>query len=130
MNQLEIPLRLHVELLLGELLLGKAYSDFVHVGDAITVCDQIISSHPDDFRGYLVKKDGPGASGGQPWTAQWLKFDNSYFKDIKAKKDEDILVLPTDAALFDDPSFKVYAEAHGKRSNLGAKFDPPEVCSH
>ncbi|XP_020226618.1 probable L-ascorbate peroxidase 6, chloroplastic/mitochondrial isoform X1 [Cajanus cajan] len=86
-------------------------------------------------------KDGPGAPGGQSWTAQWLKFDNSYFKDIKEKKDEDLLVLPTDAALFEDPSFKVYAEkyaedqeaffkdyaeAHAKLSNLGAKFDPPE----
>lgn len=28
-------------------------------------------------------------------------------QDIKEKKDEDLLVLPTDAALFDDPSFKV-----------------------
>ncbi|XP_014502400.1 L-ascorbate peroxidase S, chloroplastic/mitochondrial isoform X1 [Vigna radiata var. radiata] len=86
-------------------------------------------------------KDGPGAPGGQSWTVQWLKFDNSYFKDIKEKKDEDLLVLPTDAALFEDPSFKVYAEkyaedqeaffkdyaeAHAKLSNLGAKFDPPE----
>ncbi|OMO78555.1 Heme peroxidase, plant/fungal/bacterial [Corchorus olitorius] len=86
-------------------------------------------------------KDGPGAPGGQSWTVQWLKFDNSYFKDIKAKRDEDLLVLPTDAALFEDPSFKVYAEkyaedqetffkdyaeAHAKLSNLGAKFDPPE----
>ncbi|GMI90858.1 thylakoidal ascorbate peroxidase [Hibiscus trionum] len=86
-------------------------------------------------------KNGPGAPGGQSWTVQWLKFDNSYFKEIKAKRDEDLLVLPTDAALFEDPSFKVYAEkyaedqetffkdfaeAHAKLSNLGAKFDPPE----
>ncbi|XVE60307.1 hypothetical protein DITRI_Ditri05aG0118200 [Diplodiscus trichospermus] len=86
-------------------------------------------------------KDGPGAPGGQSWTVQWLKFDNSYFTDIKAKKDEDLLVLPTDAVLFEDPSFKVYAEkyaedqetffkdyaeAHAELSNLGAKFDPPE----
>ncbi|KAJ4700703.1 Ascorbate peroxidase [Melia azedarach] len=86
-------------------------------------------------------KAGPGAPGGQSWTVQWLKFDNSYFKDIKERKDEDLLVLPTDAVLFDDPSFKVYAEkyaedqeaffkdyaeAHAKLSNLGAKFDPPE----
>ncbi|XP_052309389.1 probable L-ascorbate peroxidase 6, chloroplastic/mitochondrial isoform X2 [Populus trichocarpa] len=86
-------------------------------------------------------KNGPGAPGGQSWTAEWLKFDNSYFKDIKERKDEDLLVLPTDAALFEDPSFKVYAEkyaedkeaffkdyaeAHAKLSNLGAKFDPPE----
>ncbi|KAG6675106.1 hypothetical protein I3843_15G079400 [Carya illinoinensis] len=86
-------------------------------------------------------KDGPGAPGGQSWTVQWLKFDNSYFKDIKQRRDEDLLVLPTDAVLFEDPSFKVYAEkyaedqeaffkdyaeAHAKLSNLGAKFDPPE----
>ncbi|XP_022773277.1 probable L-ascorbate peroxidase 6, chloroplastic/mitochondrial isoform X1 [Durio zibethinus] len=86
-------------------------------------------------------KDGPGAPGGQSWTVQWLEFDNSYFKDIKTKRDEDLLVLPTDAVLFEDPSFKVYAEkyavdqetffkdyaeAHAELSNLGAKFDPPE----
>ncbi|KAL0438109.1 UNVERIFIED_CONTAM: L-ascorbate peroxidase T, chloroplastic [Sesamum latifolium] len=89
-------------------------------------------------------KDGPGAPGGQSWTMQWLKFDNSYFKDIKERRDEDLLVLPTDAILFEDPSFKVYAEkyaedrdaffkdyaeAHAKLSNLGAKFDPPEGFS-
>ncbi|XP_030545208.1 probable L-ascorbate peroxidase 6, chloroplastic/mitochondrial isoform X1 [Rhodamnia argentea] len=86
-------------------------------------------------------KDGPGAPGGQSWTVQWLKFDNSYFKDIKEQRDENLLVLPTDGVLFEDPSFKVYAEkyaedqeaffkdyaeAHAKLSNLGAKFDPPE----
>ncbi|EYU22979.1 hypothetical protein ABFS82_03G097600 [Erythranthe guttata] len=89
-------------------------------------------------------KDGPGAPGGQSWTVQWLKFDNSYFKDIKEKKDEDLLVLPTDAVLFDDPAFKEYAEkyavdvdaffkdyaeAHAKLSSIGAKFDPPEGFS-
>ncbi|KAG8071005.1 hypothetical protein GUJ93_ZPchr0006g42122 [Zizania palustris] len=89
-------------------------------------------------------KDGPGEPGGQSWTIEWLKFDNSYFKDIKEKRDQDLLVLPTDAALFDDPSFKVYAEkyaedqeaffkdyaeAHAKLSDLGAKFDPPEGFS-
>ncbi|XP_047322895.1 probable L-ascorbate peroxidase 6, chloroplastic/mitochondrial isoform X2 [Impatiens glandulifera] len=86
-------------------------------------------------------KYGPGAPGGQSWTVQWLKFDNSYFKDVKERKNEDLLVLPTDAAIFEDPSFKVYAEkyaedqeaffkdyaeSHAKLSNLGAKFDPPE----
>ncbi|CAN8246878.1 unnamed protein product [Cochlearia groenlandica] len=89
-------------------------------------------------------KEGPGAPGGQSWTPEWLKFDNSYFKEIKEKRDEELLVLPTDAAIFDDDSFKVYAEkyavdqdaffkdyaeAHAKLSNLGAKFNPPEVCS-
>ncbi|KAL6650590.1 hypothetical protein ACP70R_009515 [Stipagrostis hirtigluma subsp. patula] len=86
-------------------------------------------------------KNGPGAPGGQSWTVEWLKFDNSYFKEIKEKKDQDLLVLPTDAALFEDPTFKVYAEkyaedqdtffkdyaeAHAKLSNLGAKFHPPQ----
>ncbi|NP_001234631.2 thylakoid-bound ascorbate peroxidase 6 [Solanum lycopersicum] len=89
-------------------------------------------------------KDGPGSPGGQSWTVQWLKFDNSYFKDIKEQRDEDLLVLPTDAVLFEDSSFKEYAEkyavnqdvffkdyaeAHAKLSNLGAKFDPPEGFS-
>eukprot|EP00246_Nothoceros_aenigmaticus_P000265 TRINITY_DN103_c0_g1_i2.p1 TRINITY_DN103_c0_g1~~TRINITY_DN103_c0_g1_i2.p1 ORF type:complete len:391 (-),score=80.44 TRINITY_DN103_c0_g1_i2:322-1494(-) len=86
-------------------------------------------------------KDGPGAPGGQSWTVQWLKFDNSYFTDIKEKRDEDLLVLPTDAVLFDDPGFKAYAEkyaadqevffkdyaeSHAKLSERGSKFDPPE----
>ncbi|KAK4481305.1 hypothetical protein RD792_012190 [Penstemon davidsonii] len=93
---------------------------------------------------FAITKDGPGAPGGQSWTVQWLKFDNSYFKDIKERRDEDLLVLPTDAVLFEDPSFKEYAEkyavdqvaffkdyaeAHAKLSNLGAKFDPPEGFS-
>lgn len=38
-----------------ELLLGKAYSDWGHVGDAVAVYDQLISAHPNDFRGYLAK---------------------------------------------------------------------------
>ncbi|KAK4267737.1 hypothetical protein QN277_024477 [Acacia crassicarpa] len=38
-----------------ELLLGKAYSDWGHVSDAVAVYDQLISNHPDDFRGYLAK---------------------------------------------------------------------------
>uniref|UniRef100_A0A0C9RZ01 L-ascorbate peroxidase n=1 Tax=Wollemia nobilis TaxID=56998 RepID=A0A0C9RZ01_9CONI len=89
-------------------------------------------------------KDGPGAPGGQSWTVEWLKFDNSYFKEIKEKRDQDLLVLPTDAVLFEDPGFKEYAEkyavdqdaffedyaeAHATLSNVGAKFDPPEGFS-
>lgn len=38
-----------------ELLLGKAYSDWGHVSDAVAVYDQLISTHPNDFRGYLAK---------------------------------------------------------------------------
>ncbi|KAG0627511.1 hypothetical protein M758_2G206900 [Ceratodon purpureus] len=86
-------------------------------------------------------KDGPGAPGGSSWTPEWLKFDNSYFKEIKEKKDAELVVLPTDAVLFEDPSFKKYAEkyandekaffndyavSHAKLSELGSEFDPPE----
>ncbi|KAL7221954.1 hypothetical protein ACSBR1_023816 [Camellia fascicularis] len=38
-----------------ELLLGKVYSDWGHISDALSVYDQLISTHPDDFRGYLAK---------------------------------------------------------------------------
>ncbi|OAY48712.1 uncharacterized protein LOC110617502 [Manihot esculenta] len=38
-----------------DLLLGKAYSDWGHVSDAVSVYDQLISSQPNDFRGYLAK---------------------------------------------------------------------------
>ncbi|KAG6733063.1 hypothetical protein I3843_01G200300 [Carya illinoinensis] len=38
-----------------DLLLGKAYSDWGHINDAVSVYDRLISSHPDDFRGYLAK---------------------------------------------------------------------------
>ncbi|KAA3477944.1 Tetratricopeptide repeat (TPR)-like superfamily protein isoform 4 [Gossypium australe] len=37
------------------LLLGKAYSDSGHVSDAVAIYDQLISSNPNDFRGYLAK---------------------------------------------------------------------------
>ncbi|XP_068666237.1 probable UDP-N-acetylglucosamine--peptide N-acetylglucosaminyltransferase SEC isoform X2 [Aristolochia californica] len=38
-----------------DLLLGKAYSDWGHVSDAVAVYDKIISLYPNDFRGYLAK---------------------------------------------------------------------------
>ncbi|XP_016683760.1 uncharacterized protein [Gossypium hirsutum] len=38
-----------------DLLLGKAYSVWGHVSDAIAIYDQLISSNPNDFRGYLAK---------------------------------------------------------------------------
>lgn len=49
---------------------------------------------------------GPGTIGGSSWTPEWLKFDNSYFVEVKAKRDEELLVLETDACLFEDPDFK------------------------
>lgn len=44
-----------VDLIQVELLLGKAYSDWGHVSDAVAVYDQLIASYPNDFRGYLAK---------------------------------------------------------------------------
>lgn len=38
-----------------DLLLGKAYSDWGHVSDAVSVYDQLITTYPNDFRGYLAK---------------------------------------------------------------------------
>lgn len=38
-----------------DLLLGKTYSDWGHIGDAVAVYDSLIASHPEDFRGYLAK---------------------------------------------------------------------------
>jgi L-ascorbate peroxidase len=82
--------------------------------------------------------NGPGAPGGQSWTVQWLKFDNSYFTDIKEQRDADLLVLPTDACLFEDPGFSPFAEkyaadqdaffadyvaSHLKLSELGVKWE-------
>jgi hypothetical protein len=37
------------------LLLGKAYSDWGHISDAVSVYDKLITEHPEDFRGYLAK---------------------------------------------------------------------------
>ncbi|XP_062190331.1 uncharacterized protein LOC133893346 [Phragmites australis] len=38
-----------------DLLLGKAYSDWNHISDAVSVYDRLITEHPEDFRGYLAK---------------------------------------------------------------------------
>lgn len=38
-----------------DLLLGKAYSDWGHISDAVAVYDKLITEHPEDFRGYLAK---------------------------------------------------------------------------
>ena len=83
-------------------------------------------------------ENGPGKPGGQSWTVKWLEFDNRYFTDIKEQIDEDLLVLETDACLFEDEKFKPYAEkyaadndaffkdyvdSHLKLSELGAGWE-------
>jgi hypothetical protein len=57
-------------------------------------------------------KDGPGKPGGQSWTVDWLKFNNAYFKDVKAHSDAELLVLPTDAAVFEDAGFRYGLSQH------------------
>ncbi|CAA2972815.1 5-oxoprolinase [Olea europaea subsp. europaea] len=47
--------RTEIDLVQVDLLLGKAYSDWGKISDAVSVYDQLISSHPNDFRGYLAK---------------------------------------------------------------------------
>ena len=77
-------------------------------------------------------------TGGSSWTSNWLTFDNSYYHTISdTNSDPELLKLETDKTLFDDESFKVYAEqfkssqdaffvsyakAHKKLSELGSKF--------
>mmetsp|Transcript_21092 Transcript_21092/g.53107 ORF Transcript_21092/g.53107 Transcript_21092/m.53107 type:complete len:354 (-) Transcript_21092:139-1200(-) len=86
-------------------------------------------------------KDGPGRTGGQSWTEQWLEFDNRYFTmllDAEAgTADPELLQLATDNALLEDPAFRPfvekyaadnaafcadYAAAHKRLSELGSTF--------
>ena len=79
--------------------------------------------------------------GGSSWTEEWLKFDNTYYTIlIDPNADPELLKLPTDKALMEDPEFNKYVQvyakdqnkffedyvkAHLKLSELGAKWDPP-----
>jgi catalase (peroxidase I) len=69
-----------------------------------------------------------------PWTRHPLKFDNQYFKNLlylewRPRKWDgplqyedvetgELMMLPTDLALRDDPQFKVYAEMYAKDEQL------------
>lgn len=46
-----------------------------------------------------------GDEGGDSWTKEWRKFDNSYFVEIAAQSDPELLVLPTDKILNDADCF-------------------------
>ncbi|KAF2309199.1 hypothetical protein GH714_001157 [Hevea brasiliensis] len=48
---------LEVDPIQVDLLHGKAYSDWGHASDAVSVYDQLISSHPNHFWVYLAKCD-------------------------------------------------------------------------
>lgn len=75
-----------------------------------------------------------------PWTKEPLKFDNSYFVELMKGESEELLKLPTDKALLEDPKFCCYVElyakdedaffadyaaSHKKLSELG--FNPPSL---
>jgi len=89
----------------------------------------------------LDGKAGVGMAGGQAWTTNWLTFDNSYFHYLQKAKDENLVWLPTDAALHGDPKLKVYfdrfaesqeaffeaySKVHKQLSEQGSKFEPAE----
>ncbi|XP_073026360.1 L-ascorbate peroxidase 3-like [Primulina eburnea] len=93
--------------------------------------------------GHTLGRAHPERSGFDgPWTAEPLKFDNSYFVELLKGESEGLLKLPTDIALLDDPVFrhhvevyakdedaffKDYAESHKKLSELG--FNPTPAGS-
>ncbi|XP_057474047.1 uncharacterized protein LOC130762429 [Actinidia eriantha] len=69
-----------------ELLLGKAYSDWGRVTDAVSVYDQLISRHPNDFRGYLAKILGIILKeNGRVGEAERMFIQARFFAPVKAK---------------------------------------------
>ncbi|XP_061367754.1 L-ascorbate peroxidase 3-like [Gastrolobium bilobum] len=48
------------------------------------------------------------------WTKDPLKFDNSYFVELLNAESKDLLKLPTDKALVEDPEFHTYVELYAK----------------
>lgn len=88
-------------------------------------------------------KEGVGMAGGKSWTANWLTFDNAYFKRANTA-DSELIWFPTDAALHTDAGFKphfdkfaaskeaffqAYSRAHKQLSELGSRFEPTEGFS-
>ncbi|XP_071911791.1 L-ascorbate peroxidase, cytosolic-like [Coffea arabica] len=94
---------------------------------------------PDATKGYLFGRCHKERSGFEgPWTSNPLIFDNSYFKELLRGEKEDLIRLPSDKALLEDPAlrplvekyaadedafFADYAEAHLKLSELGFADD-------
>ncbi|KAL2348628.1 hypothetical protein Fmac_002628 [Flemingia macrophylla] len=48
------------------------------------------------------------------WTKNPSKFDNSYFVELLKEESKDLLKLPTDRALVEDPKFLKYVELYAK----------------
>ncbi|KAJ7967165.1 Ascorbate peroxidase [Quillaja saponaria] len=65
--------------------------------------------------GHTLGRAHPERSGFDgPWTEEPLKFDNSYFVELLKGESEELLKLPTDKALLDDPGFRDYVELYAK----------------
>lgn len=66
-------------------------------------------------------------AGGSSWTPEWLVFDNSYFKVVEAEDDPELVVLPTDKAVFLDNDFRcargprAYSCVQGPRAHRGSE---------
>lgn len=55
-----------------------------------------------------------GDEGGDSWTKEWRKFDNSYFTDILEQSDKELLVLPTDNVLKDAECYSSYVKKYAE----------------
>ncbi|KAL8227472.1 hypothetical protein R6Q57_015056 [Mikania cordata] len=66
--------------------------------------------------GHTLGKAHPERSGfdEKPWTKDPLKFDNSYFVELLKGDSNELLKLPTDKALVEDPKFRCYVELYAE----------------
>ncbi|XP_042509567.1 probable L-ascorbate peroxidase 4, peroxisomal isoform X2 [Macadamia integrifolia] len=69
--------------------------------------------------GHTLGMAHPERSGFEgPWTKEPLKFDNSYFVELLKGETNELLQLPTDKALLEDPEFRRYVELYAKDEDV------------